>query len=701
MVKPMKTLLSCVFLCYRFLNMVLCETETQKVSGTGENICRYAPTRVVCPERSLIRSGEIGLCNAETDYMNKRYSLHILKNLMTFLQKCDISGLNVSKYIHEVNTVPPAIGISLSGGGYRSLLLSAGVMQQMDKLELLPCINYVTSVSGGTWLLAKLILEEFEDLQLATWDFRRSLLEGVSNFELSDEDVGDTDLISYKPWLNDNDSEHSSNLNTALQKRGFSNQYKILKIKLDSFINSFTFANHENSTINGSVTDMVYFMNFLDDLTTLQKTLHFYESIHAELKEKRLLGFPLSFTDYWGRALSKRMRKSLNKFDGSEEHTSSSVGKLHELTVKKSKKFKEAGMPFSIIVANCKNNPQMSNVVFEFSPFEFGSFHRSLNKFVEIEYLGSRIENGKSFECFTGFDDLGFISATSSSLFNNVLAVVWEMVHNCSKETFQAMSTILGSFGLNVEHAHLSSNEKPSDTKMKPDYAVFHPNPFYVSNDTESKDNSLTGKNYLYLVDGGEDGENVPLRPLLRAERRMDIIFAVDSSSDAKSWPNGKNMYNLFVNMQAENNTRTIKWKNIVIDVLNIPRIPKSITDRSKPMVFGCTVEKYIYSIKNKDVENKSTSKFLPPMIVYIPNFAHVFPSNTSTFKTQYNETEVRKMMQNGRAMLLSETADLQEAAHFQKCLACLIIKRSFDNGIAFGNPPIFCNTCYKEYCYN
>ena len=37
----------------------------------------------------------------------------------------------------------------------------------------------------------------------------------------------------------------------------------------------------------------------------------------------------------------------------------------------------------------------------------------------------------------------------------------------------------------------------------------------------------------------GEDLQNVPLWPLLQQERRVDFIFAVDSSADTQNWPNG------------------------------------------------------------------------------------------------------------------------------------------------------------------
>jgi len=43
---------------------------------------------------------------------------------------------------------------------------------------------------------------------------------------------------------------------------------------------------------------------------------------------------------------------------------------------------------------------------------------------------------------------------------------------------------------------------------------------------------------FLELVDGGDDEEVVPLGPLLVKARKIDVIVAIDASSDdADNWP--------------------------------------------------------------------------------------------------------------------------------------------------------------------
>ncbi len=51
------------------------------------------------------------------------------------------------------------------------------------------------------------------------------------------------------------------------------------------------------------------------------------------------------------------------------------------------------------------------------------------------------------------------------------------------------------------------------------------PNPFFgVANNTFPQSNQT----FLRLVDGGEDGEVIPLQPLLVKAREIDVILAID-----------------------------------------------------------------------------------------------------------------------------------------------------------------------------
>lgn len=55
------------------------------------------------------------------------------------------------------------LGLALSGGGYRSAIFCYGVMRGLHELGLLPKIDYVSAVSGGSWIATPFAMtEKFE-----------------------------------------------------------------------------------------------------------------------------------------------------------------------------------------------------------------------------------------------------------------------------------------------------------------------------------------------------------------------------------------------------------------------------------------------------------------------------------------------------------------------------------------------------------
>jgi len=61
------------------------------------------------------------------------------------------------------------------------------------------------------------------------------------------------------------------------------------------------------------------------------------------------------------------------------------------------------------------------------------------------------------------------------------------------------------------------------------------------------------------VTDGGEDGQNVPLMPLLAKARALDAIFAVDGSADtSETYANGTSLVATAqkVELHAHNFTR-------------------------------------------------------------------------------------------------------------------------------------------------
>lgn len=98
---------------------------------------------------------------------------------------------------HKSNTSNiPNIGIAVSGGGYRALMNGAGAIKAFDSRTynatteghlggLLQSSTYVAGLSGGSWLLGSIYINNFttiDKLQTHTdgsvWQFGNSILEG-------------------------------------------------------------------------------------------------------------------------------------------------------------------------------------------------------------------------------------------------------------------------------------------------------------------------------------------------------------------------------------------------------------------------------------------------------------------------------------------------------------------------------------------
>lgn len=118
----------------------------------GNPISDYDPVRSTCPSSPLVRPAT-GLSAAESTYINQRKP-RAAASLATWLQKVGVP-FNRNKL--------PAVGFTTSGGGYRSLLEGAGVVQAFDSRDtgaatggVYQALTYHGGLSGGGWLLSSL-----------------------------------------------------------------------------------------------------------------------------------------------------------------------------------------------------------------------------------------------------------------------------------------------------------------------------------------------------------------------------------------------------------------------------------------------------------------------------------------------------------------------------------------------------------------
>jgi lysophospholipase len=383
----------------------------------------------------------------------------------------------------------------------------------------------------------------------------------------------------------------------------------------------------------------------------LVSTTDYWTTILHEVNQKRDAGFNASITDYWGRALSFQL---VNATDGGPAYTFSSIALQPNFVSG------EIPMPFLVSDGRAPGTQivSLNSTVYEFNPFELGSWDPTTYGFAPLRYVGSNFSAGvvpEDGNCVEGFDQIGYIMGTSSTLFNQFLL----QINGTSIPSFieNALTDILSDIG-----------------RDQNDVAQWQPNPFYNFNNDTNR-NAISQQ--LTLTDGGEDGQNIPLYPLIQPQRHVDVIFAVDSSADINNWPNGTSLvatYERSLNSTIENGTA-------------FPSVPDQNTFvnlglNTRPTFFGC------------DASNLTGPA---PLIVYIPNAPYNTQSNVSTFTMSYSDDQRNSIIENGYNVGTMGNGTLD--SEWPACVACAVLSRSFTRtGTAV---PSACTDCFNRYCWN
>ena len=520
-------------------------------SAAPTAVSGYAPRAVTCPSTPLVRTAS-GISSSESAYIAARKPVASAA-LGSWLTKVD-AGFPTTNL--------PTVALTTSGGGLRSLLTGAGVIQALDSRDssvgtsgLYQGLTYEAGLSGGGWLLSSLAGNNYPTV---------------------------------------------SSLQSGLWTTAFS----------ESLL-----------APNGPAAPAAY------------------AQITADITAKSAAGFQPTLVDPYGRLLSYQL---LYGPDGGVTDELSTVSTLSSFT--------SHSVPYPIITAlNVETasgacTPPNNAVIYELSPYEFGSFDAGVNAFTPTQYLGTSLSNGKPTKatCETNYDNLGFILGTSSDVFNEL----------CT--TFPAIASTPGLIAtlaslINQTHALTFMDE----------YAIY-PNPFYQY----SHSSLVSAQKTLTLVDGGESHQNNPLFPFLQPSRSIDVILVNDNSADTSTnFPDGSELYQTYQQAQLAGLTK-------------MPVIPPSSVFVSKgynirPTFFGCN----------------DPSKIT---IIYLPNHNYTFPSGESTAKLQYSPSETDGMIKNG-----VQVATYGGNATFPECLGCAIVKKT---GATL---PAACTQCFADFCYN
>lgn len=439
------------------------------------------------------------------------------------------------------------------------------------------------------------------------------------------------------------------------------------------------------------------------------RTISFYKDLNIEVRSKSAAGFNISLIDYWGRAVSKKLFPRSNRAMG-----------LTLLLVMQQKSFRNFSQLFPIFGSVERRPGDLENSteshLFEFNPAEFGLWDATLNNFVDVSVLGTSLENGVPQErdsrkstfhrenephfnllvfndsaslCINGYDNLGLVAGTSSSLFNTFFQYVYKLLCQLEQELSTIIFQLLKMFGISK-----------SATIVHPEFALFSPNPFFGTART-SPGRSVAQAKSLYLANGGDDGQNIPLSYLLVPGRRVEVILAYDASSDAANFPNGTSLRQTAQRYHLNRSTvgtPVFKLDGIYRSVF--PQVPSEYQVQHHPLFLGCdlhrdypVIDSSLVTVNNGTGDKETRTRFVqqhpPPLIVYYANTAHTFASNTSTFRTTYSEAEVQNMLTNGY-----NVATYKNNTEFPDCLACAILKRRMTS-----EPP-FCQACFDKYCF-
>lgn len=397
------------------------------------------------------------------------------------------------------------------------------------------------------------------------------------------------------------------------------------------------------------------------------KTLGYWDDIIDDVEAKKDAGWNTSLTDLWGRGLSYQF---FNYSHGGRD--------VHYSDVRDYDAFKNYEMPFPIHVADGRAPDtlivNLNSTVFEFNPFELGSWDPNLYSFTNLQYLCSDTENGNANgNCTNGYDNAGFLIGTSSTLFNQFF--------------LQLNSTGITGPLYKLAQKLLSDLGEKND-----DIALYSPNPFYQM---DYLDNGVSQSDTLDLVDGGEDGQNVPLHPLIQPQREVDVVFAFDNSADTSddsiiggSWANGTSLIKTYERQFATQGNGTI-----------FPYMPDAETllkggYLGQPTFFGCNRDN-LTSLFNESLPDDK--RFYPPVIVFIPNTFMGYEANTSTFKMSYDDDERDGLINNGYNIVTQLNGTLD--SEWRTCVACAIILREQQR--RGDSPTEQCQKCFTNYCWD
>lgn len=548
----------------------------------------YAPAKLPCPAKpqgndfvGYVRNASDNQIHPlEAEYM-QRHRQTIKNQWKDWLNQAGLGGKGgISGGLDQfLASNQPKLGIAISGGGYRAMLVGMSVLQGLDGRNetakqrgvggVMQLADYVAGLSGGSWATAAMAMNNWQTPQNTTQFM----------------DLGN---------------------NLVMPSDG---------------------------------------------------KLSFYTDLFNDVDDKKDADFPVSITDYWGRAESYHVLDPAVYKDRGQSTTFSDYINMTA--------FQQGWGPLPVVLSIGRDFEQIminrNATYFEYTPFEFGTWQPGMQAFFPVGYLGSDMTKGeptKNNECVSGFDNLGFTIGSSSTLFNGAYTMLLE----------DNVTSILGDIAKSIlEDIGKSDNDVASV-----------PNPF---KQYPAQKNQYATAEFIDLVDGGEANQNIPFEPLMQPARGLDLVIGIDGSTDTSGWPNGSSLVETWK-----------RSKDPMFSYMAFPNVPDTNTFvnlglNTHPTFFGCNISDYVNADSALD---KS-----PPLVVYMPNYPYSHMSNTSTYQLAYSDQGVQNMLDNG--VEIATMAGMID--DWGTCLACASVLRPLQR--AKKQVPAKCQSCFSRFCWN
>ncbi|KAJ6546830.1 lysophospholipase catalytic domain-containing protein [Mycena capillaripes] len=384
------------------------------------------------------------------------------------------------------------------------------------------------------------------------------------------------------------------------------------------------------------------------------------------------VGNPVTLSDAFGISLARHFANgthadNLLDFDAALHGT----GQLFS-DIAKVPAFQTHNLPFPIILSTLNSNNgnpndtipgeiiPLSNTKFEYNIFEFGSYDPSLGAFIPMQSLGTVNESS----CVVGFDQIAFVLGSTGDVFPQVNA----------SASFTPNDPLVLEFEAST--AAFQQLIPKNQANIRLDSALI-PNAFAGRHGfTEENEEFLT------LSDGGIDGANLPLQPLLVAARGLQAIIALDVSGNTDD-------------NFADGSAMIAEAKRVALfsGAYKFPQIPQTQAEfvaqnlTTQPTFFGCD--------EDQDV----------PMIVYLANGAPPPGkppiTNASTGQLSFPDLGLVQAIIDQAGEIVSRGRPQNGEARdglFPVCVACALADRERSRlGMKRDRQ---CDVCFDRYCY-